>query len=251
MNDPVPHMPSSPATPQIETLSSDAPPLATAVIPELRERVLAALWDVWLIGKIAGAFLLVALIALLFGVDAFADPTAEAVCLTTLALVAVLLPVIWTRVFNGVEFASYGRLTRRLAVVGLDGHPAGLGQLLARSVLLFLPLLLGVVVAPAIDGISGVPDWASPALNVLGYVLAFIDLGLAPLVGDQRRTLRDRLTGTLVVRVSADWLADGAPPLRALPTTYRSFEMLAMPVTMAVVMAGSFQVHLDDLLRVL
>jgi uncharacterized RDD family membrane protein YckC len=91
---------------------------------------------------------------------------------------------------------AFGRNMFRLAIVDARGEPATASRLLARWVIVWLPLFVPLSIVALLTG-----TFESTATLVSGFVLLFIWIGAALYaVPHPNRGLHDRLAGTWVVR---------------------------------------------------
>lgn len=123
--------------------------------------------------------------------------------LVDLVICVLMIVMPLTRSVRHEPGSSLAQLAFQTEVAMLDGTRVTARASLVRSTALIGPFLLGCGVWPLAGLSEALPDGLIllAGIAVYGWVLA--DIGIAPLIGEQRRTLHDRLAGTVVVEIGA------------------------------------------------
>lgn len=161
-------------------------------------RILAFLWDYVLI-----AGYLIVLVGMSYLAKPFLTPlfTANPLTAELAGFVCITFPVyLYFALCEGsASNATWGKRKRRIAVVGVNGQPIGLGRSLLRSALKFIPWELSHFTIWHTVLPSAYPESVISALFAAVYGLLLVYL-LCAFMSKKKQTLYDMLAGTVVVR---------------------------------------------------
>lgn len=94
---------------------------------------------------------------------------------------------------------SVGKRTLDLQVISVDGTAVTPRQARRRGLVFVGPAFAAVIVGPLLDAAAGTPPLFTFLLLGGSYVFTLADIVVAPLRGELRRSIHDRVAGTVVV----------------------------------------------------
>jgi uncharacterized RDD family membrane protein YckC len=204
-----PPQPAREATAELPTAGDLTAALDHGGVPvaSLARRAAAALLDGLVFVAAAFVFLLIAAIAngghFHYSVGVMRDSTSSELLSASAVLGGVwLVPLVYWAVAPQLGKAagrSLGMRSMKVRVVGADGTPATSRALWTRSAVLVAPFTIGAIVGPLLDAAASTPPFITLAFVAVAYLSLLVDVVLAPLRGELRQTLADRVAGTVVI----------------------------------------------------